>query len=324
MSLSCEVIDSLKNNHPSNTEISELQDSENEYYDFNNPTSSSTRKESVFSTINGLESNELTGVNIPGQNEGNNNNFTNSSETPLITTWDDICHSYGFGSNFNEHPKFETSLDSRIKIKNDKISMIIGFDNSLNINEKTRDSLLPINYRIEKTIAKLNAMVISVPVSSLGNFIEFWGSRKEIRYIEPSLIYSIDSTPNDPNWYKQWGAQRIKTDLAWDIQKGNPSSVLVAVIDTGIDYTHPDLSDRYVALGYDWVNHDNNPMDDNSHGTHCAGIIAATINNSLGIAGIANVQIMAEKFLNAQGTGSDFNAAEAIIHAVDAGADILS
>lgn len=70
------------------------------------------------------------------------------------------------------------------------------------------------------------------------------------------------------------------------------SDVLVAIIDTRIDYNHVDLAANYVPLGFDWVNYDSNPMDDNGHGTHCAGIVAAKLNNSIGIAGLAQVRIL--------------------------------
>lgn len=142
-------------------------------------------------------------------------------------------------------------------------------------------------------------------------------------YIEPNLKFHVDFVPNDIEWAKQWGPKKIEADYAWDTTTGN-RSILVAVIDTGIDYNHPDLEKNYVALGYDWVNNDTDPMDDNSHGTHCAGIIAAETNNSKGIAGIAQVSIMAEKAFNPSGDGLEDDVANAIIHAVDQGADILS
>ncbi|MHA2244672.1 MAG: S8 family serine peptidase, partial [Candidatus Hodarchaeales archaeon] len=318
------AIDSLVNDQHINKEIQELKLTEEEYYDSNDPNPSLTSNKSFFNSIDGHKFGGFTSESISGENEVNQSSLKKASNDIIITTWDEIYRACGIGNIFKEKAYFETSADSRIKISNENINMIIGFNHSLYNNEKTQDILFPFNYKIEKIIKKLNAMVISIPISSLRDFIELSVSLKEIRYIEPSLIYSIDSTPNDPNWSAQWGPQRIKTDLAWNIQKGNPSSVLVAVIDTGIDYTHPDLSAQYVDLGYDWVNDDNDPKDDHSHGTHCAGIIAATINNSLGIAGTANVQIMAEKFLNVFGIGNNYDAANAIIHAVDAGADILS
>ena len=142
-------------------------------------------------------------------------------------------------------------------------------------------------------------------------------------YIEHRVKFQAQVIPNDPYWNLQWGPQKIEADWAWNTTIGDPS-VLVAVIDTGIDWDHPDLAANYVALGYDWVNDDPDPMDDNGHGTHCAGIIAAVINNSIGVAGLAQVRIMAEKGLNYEGEGYEDWLANAIIHAVDQGADILS
>ncbi|MHA2370830.1 MAG: S8 family serine peptidase, partial [Candidatus Hodarchaeales archaeon] len=97
-----------------------------------------------------------------------------------------------------------------------------------------------------------------------------------------------------------------------------------AVIDTGIDYTHPDLADSYLPLGYDWYHNDNDPMDDHSHGTHCAGTIAGAISNGIGVAGLANVSIFAEKSFSSSGFGSTADSILAINHAVEQGADILS
>jgi len=142
-------------------------------------------------------------------------------------------------------------------------------------------------------------------------------------YIEHRMKFQSQIAPNDPYWSLQWGPQKIEADWAWNTTIGDPS-VLVAVIDTGIDWDHPDLAANYVALGYDWVNDDTDPMDDNGHGTHCAGIIAAVINNSIGVAGLAQVRIMAEKGLDQYGQGYEDDLANAIIHAVDQGADILS
>ena len=113
----------------------------------------------------------------------------------------------------------------------------------------------------------------------------------------------------------------IKADYAWYKHRRH---VLVAVVDTGIDYTHPDLMANYVPIGYDWVNNHTAPLDDHGHGTHCAGIIAATLNNNICIAGIAQVKVMAEKAINATGYGTSTDLANAIIHATDQGAKIIS
>lgn len=170
---------------------------------------------------------------------------------------------------------------------------------------------------------KVQAIVVDVQLKELSHFVSEVKARNLSRYIEPNLKVKADFVPNDPDWSKQWGPQKIEADWAWNTTAGD-SSILVAIPDTGIDYTHPDLAANYVALGYDWVNNDTDPIDDMGHGTHCAGIIAAVLNNKIGIAGVAQVRIMAEKMLNVSGWGTETDAAKAIIHAVDQGANIIS
>ncbi|UCG03158.1 MAG: S8 family serine peptidase, partial [Candidatus Heimdallarchaeota archaeon] len=269
-----------------------------------------------------LPDSSLISEKISYQNDDNKGSIS-PKEGTHFTTWGEISESSGLHTLRKETIKTNTSADSKIKVDDGKIELVIGFNPTVSINENAYENI-QFSSKIEKTIEKLNALVVSVPITSLEQLFDQWLSLEEVRYIEPNQIYSIELVPDDPNWSTQWAPQKIQADLAWDIQMGDPSIVLVAVIDTGIDYTHPDLSAQYVPLGYDWVNNDSDPMDDHSHGTHCAGIIAASINNAMGIAGVANVQIMAEKFLDDSGTGSDYDAADAIIHAVDQGADILS
>jgi thermitase len=170
---------------------------------------------------------------------------------------------------------------------------------------------------------KIRAVVASMPSLEMHAFALEAQAANLSRYVEPSVTFKIDSVPNDPEWSKQWAPKKIGADYAWNTTIGDVS-VLVAVIDTGIDWNHPDLAANYVPLGYDWVNNDSNPMDDHGHGTHCAGIIAAVTNNGIGVAGLAQVRVMAEKAFAPTGYGTDYDCANAIAHAVDQGADILS
>jgi hypothetical protein len=260
---------------------------------------------------NNIEQNSSWGKNI------------NSFDDEEIVTWGEVSEETGIQELINLIGKTPTYSDTQTKIINDTIDIVVGLQPGSSFNEDAYQSILTTS-TVKQSIEKLNSLVINVPLSSLENFYSNWGRLDEVRYIEPNILYTVDYIPNDPSWSLQWGNQRIQTDLAWDIQLGNFSEVLVAVIDTGIDYNHPDLSSQYVPLGFDWVNNDTDPMDDHYHGTHVAGIVAGTVNNSIGIAGTANVRIMAEKFLNSGGSGTSEDGASAIIHAVDQGADILS
>ncbi|MFW9856219.1 MAG: S8 family serine peptidase [Candidatus Thorarchaeota archaeon] len=212
-----------------------------------------------------------------------------------------------------------------IKVTDGKLRVTVGFHLFYEFSQSSYDShLANTNAEFIRELKELNGIVVEVPISSLAMFQEYWQNLAPVRYTEVAQITSISAISTDPDWSLQYGPQIIQADLAWDIQIGDPASILVAVIDTGIDYNHPDLVDQYVAGGYDYVNDDTDPMDDHSHGTHCAGIITATINNSVGIAGVANVSIMGYKVFNSLGYGYDYDAASAIINATDAGATVLS
>lgn len=183
-------------------------------------------------------------------------------------------------------------------------------------------------------------------------------SDPNIEYAEPNYKrYIRATTPNDTYFSQQWalwntgafaggtaGAD-IKAPLAWDYSRGS-DRLVVAVIDTGVDYNHEDLFGKiwqntgeictngidddgngYVddCFGWNFVNNNRDPIDDNGHGTHCAGIIGATTNNNLGISGILwNVKIMPLKSLSASGGGSVADAVLALNYAVRMGARIVN
>nr|WP_319578612.1 S8 family serine peptidase [uncultured Methanospirillum sp.] len=131
------------------------------------------------------------------------------------------------------------------------------------------------------------------------------------------------SWPNDPYYSYQWDMVKMACPSAWAVSTGS-SSVTVAVVDTGVDYTHPDLAANCIS-GYDFVNNDADPMDDNGHGTHCAGSIAAIGNNGAGIAGVTwNSKIMPLKFLNSGGYGYTSDALSAFAWGYARGVRIFS
>ncbi len=169
--------------------------------------------------------------------------------------------------------------------------------------------------------------VVVYAVNDTESFVAGMAARGDVAFIEPDYpVYACSPgpfVPNDPDYWFQWGPAAIGADDAWNLGLGS-DNVTIAIIDTGVDYTHPDIAQSYLSGGYDWVNGDADPWDDNGHGTHCAGIAGATINNSIGIAGVARVQILAEKVLNAAGSGTTSAVAQGIIHAADNGADIIS
>lgn len=188
-------------------------------------------------------------------------------------------------------------------------------------DNNSRSLMFDPETEIDAKNEKIKSLKVRVSERSRGNFLQKIRKLQNVLWVEPNYIINVDMTPNDPSFGQQWGPQKISAPDAWDLEQGN-QDVLVVVIDTGVSYTHPDLASNYIVGGYDWVNDDDDPMDDHGHGTHCAGIIAASINNGNGIAGLAQVKIIAEKFLGSTGSGSSWDAAQAITHATDLGKTI--
>jgi thermitase len=186
----------------------------------------------------------------------------------------------------------------------------------------------------------------------------------EVEYAEPNFIYSIavmpkeksnefkkllkspfsDFTaaiPDDPSFSKLWGIRNTGSNepegkvgvegadvnalKAWDITTGS-RTVKIAVIDTGVDYNHPDLVGNVdVAHGFNFVNNTKDAMDDQGHGTHCAGTIGALHNNKVGVAGVmADVTIIPIKFLDSNGSGTLEAAVKAIDYATELNVDLMS
>ena len=121
----------------------------------------------------------------------------------------------------------------------------------------------------------------------------------------------------------QYMHDMVNTYEAWPVTTGR-DWVTVAVVDSGVDYTHPELQGK-VIKGRDFIDGDDDPMDENGHGTHCAGIIAAAQDNGIGGSGIApDVQILAVRVLGADNYSTDFSVVQGIYYAADNGADIIS
>lgn len=132
---------------------------------------------------------------------------------------------------------------------------------------------------------------------------------------------------NDPGYKYEWDISYTETDKAWPLIK-QKREIKVAVLDTGVDYTHPDLKNRVLkSKGYNFVDNNSDTMDDNGHGTHVSGIIAANANDNIGIAGIdgtLDVKIIPIKVLDSNGEGDVNDIVKGIKYAADNGADIIN
>eukprot|EP00889_Picochlorum_renovo_P006440 jgi/Picre1/33470/NNA_008794.t1 len=130
-----------------------------------------------------------------------------------------------------------------------------------------------------------------------------------IDFAEPNFIVKANQLPypNDPSYPLQWGMEKISARGAWAYETGEGNRVTICVIDTGIDYNHPDLESNMhpdLKTGWNAINKSPDCMDDEGHGTHCAGVIAGAANNEIGIAGINwYANMIGCKFLDASGSG---------------------
>lgn len=207
---------------------------------------------------------------------------------------------------------------------------------------------------VMSSIPNLNLLVVKRPPEE--NAEKALGAIEadpRVEFAEPNFIYYALRTPNDPLFKNQWSMNNTinpSVDLgltkAWDIQTGS-RQVIVAVIDTGINYKHPSLKDNMWVNeaekngkpnvdddhngfvddihGYNFVDRNGDPMDDQMHGSHCAGVIGAKGNDGIDVAGVNwNVRLMALKFLSAKGGGSTSDAIKAIDYAIKMKAQILS
>ncbi|MCK4958456.1 MAG: S8 family serine peptidase, partial [Planctomycetes bacterium] len=221
---------------------------------------------------------------------------------------------------------------------------------SRNVKNHTKD---------QRPKPKRELLVVKLPKgkSVKDAMAERWDAKdSRILSVQPNYYVQTLQVPNDPRFSEMWALNNtgqtgglagadIDAVSTWNTTTGS-SSVIVAVIDSGVDYTHPDLSENiwvntaeiagngidddgngYVddIYGYDFEGNDSDPQDELGHGTHCAGTIAAKGNNAIGVTGVSwRSQVMVCRFIGADNYGLISDAIEAVNYAVANGANILS
>lgn len=183
-------------------------------------------------------------------------------------------------------------VDGHLKLSHKKIGVHLFKMKTAKTKEKTLKAIGKFKKHPLVEFAEPNGIIQAIPVAT---------------ETETSSDVGTSYVPNDPYRAYQYGLSRIYAYNAWDLTKGDPNSY-VAVVDTGVNWMHPDLSGKvYVPadrLG-NCIAPGTWPMDDHGHGTHVAGIAAAKGNNGIGIAGVAfNERILAVKVLNSAGSGT--------------------
>jgi subtilisin family serine protease len=240
-----------------------------------------------------------------------------------------------------------------------RVWILVGFDPGISVDSQ-RAALAKAGAAANGRIRPLRTFLASVPAADRAQALAALRRDPRVRFAERDPVYRVDVLPNDPSFGQLWGlnntGQSVKTSAgtpdadidapeAWATTTGS-SSVVVAIVDSGVDWHHPDLAaniwtnpgescpgcandgidndgNGYVddVHGWDFVNDDNDPSDDNGHGTHVAGTIGASGSNGLGVTGVNwNVKIMPLKFIGANGEGSADDAVRAILYATRMGA----
>lgn len=209
---------------------------------------------------------------------------------------------------------YQSFAKEKIFVENEILVKLKPASNFASVAERSGAQLLEV-------FGDLNWVRMKLPKNlSVEEAIKVYESYPEVETAQPNFYYRLQAIPNDPSFTSLWGLTRISAPAAWDLTTGS-SNVVVAVIDTGIRYTHEDLSanmwrntseipsngidddgngfvDDY--YGYDFRYNDSDPMDENGHGTHVAGTIGAVGNNSIGIVGVNwTVKLMAIKIYSA-------------------------
>ena len=181
----------------------------------------------------------------------------------------------------------DTQTDSK------KVKVIIGFKEKPNQNDE--NMIRGLGGETRHTYNIINAKAVEIPEQAIDRIKK----NPRVAYVEEDVeVHALDTELDN-----SWGVTRIGAGIVHD--GGNTGAgVKVAIIDSGIDYNHSDLDDNFgELLGYDFVNGDNYPMDDDGHGTHCAGIVAA-VDNEIGVIGVApEAELYAVKVLDATGSG---------------------
>ncbi len=239
-------------------------------------------------------------------------------------------------AGWGEHPILTNQ--SRVLAAPDRV--IVRFT-----SEDSRKACESSGFTVIRDIPEIDYSVVRVPWGLVDETIALFRKQGWVKEGYPDRAYALAYTPNDPLFPSQWNLHRMQLPQAWEWTRGRPE-VVIAVLDTGVNYNHPELApnlwvnaaeipnngidddanglvDDY--LGYDFAYDDPDPMDDHGHGTACAGIVAAAGDNNLMLAGVAfQCRLMCVKIGLSNGYSYDSMFAPGIIYAARMGAKVQS
>ncbi len=189
---------------------------------------------------------------------------------------------------------------------------------------KLRGKFNQLDVREVDEVKSYRVKVLKVPKSQREKTIKALEADPQVQSAEADVIYTATlTTPNDPEYTKQWAWTKTQTNIAWDKARGSANTV-VAVLDSGMNFAHPEFAGKTVP-GIDTINSDNDPTADQPHGTQVAGTVAALTNNGIGVAGGCwNCKIMPIKVLDSKGSGTGTAVLKGIEFATNNGAKIIN
>ncbi len=210
------------------------------------------------------------------------------------------------------------------------VSLLVAVDRSGEAGAVTR-SVERLGGRSVRVLLGPRLLAVRVPRREAAAVRRGLARTPGVRFVERNHVVaqvaaapsSVQAVPTDPLWPNQWGAALIGAPTAWAVTMGSPK-VVIAVLDTGVDLSQPDLQGALVP-GYNVVAGDSDPSDDNGHGTSTAGIVGARADNGVGISGVCpRCSVMPVKVVASNGTATSLDVATGIAWATDHGASIIS
>jgi thermitase len=248
------------------------------------------------------------------------------------------------------HPNSVRSFENTVPLPSKKDEELFKTDQILvqfvpSVRMELQKAILSV-YRTKavKLISTLDIHQLRVPEDmTVEEMVYVLKKNPLVKFAEPNRAFKLTTTPNDPLFYLQYALSNsgqaigdvpgspqgkasadIKAPMGWEESKGR-EDVIIGVIDTGLDFDHPDLQNKYVSKGKDFANGDDDATDDHGHGTYVASIIAAETDNNIGIAGVAwNCKVLPAKVFTADEYCLASWVIEAILWLVDQGVDVIN
>lgn len=224
-----------------------------------------------------------------------------------------------------EHANFNESLENGHRSKRNSEELARGrilVMPRAGLPAKALTHILKEHNGKAKKIGQSDLYIVDVPEYSEESVIAALNQHPHLKYAEPDYIFHANLTPNDPYFGSAWHLSKTGATAAWDISQG--AGITIAILDTGIDSTHPDLAGKIVS-GWNFYDNNSNTTDVNGHGTAVAGAAAASSNNGIGVSAMAGqAKIMPVRIASPEATAYGSTIAQGLTWAADRGVRVAN